>query len=164
MSEEINLLCDSLGKQLDLYKHLLGFAKEETNCLLHSDVKGLNEIVKKKESILILIQNQENIRKGCIRKLAHLANIPGESSKVSNLKNVLADVDTIELVRVQKELNIVAKELTELNKRNSLLVENVLNYTTDMVKLYMGVANRPASYTKRGTVESVGNRICDRRV
>ena len=154
MHSRLGSICDSLTRQLDCYKTLIGLSEKERVCLRQKDSVGLARALNEKEAVLCIIKELEAQRKGQVRSLAAEANLSEESLTVTQMMELATEPYRSRLQQIKREIHEVSAALAAATQRNIFLVEHLQGYARDMIGLFLAFNQQGTVYRRNGGIES----------
>ena len=113
-----------LKEQINTYRTLLAVLGKERKCLVEIDIKQVEEISKEKDTVVMRLRLLEEERQRLIKVFIEENDVPGEM----NL-NELGKITCNNIFPAfRSELIFLLKDIEEMNKFNSILINRSLKY------------------------------------
>jgi flagellar biosynthesis/type III secretory pathway chaperone len=155
MEPLLNDLCDSIDRQLTLYRNLLDLFQDERKAILGSDLEALNRIVFDKERILQDIRRAEVQRRKIADTLAPRLGIEGEALTITRMGVELAGVSgTAAIKRKGAQLKALIDEIQIESERNRSLCLHALQFVSNSIKMLASLTRPNQVYRATGRVQN----------
>lgn len=136
MKDKWGKLTAVLEKMLLVYQVIFELSLQKREVLVHSNVPGLESIMKQEENLCFEVTRLDKMRKSIIQELAAIYGIADAKIDLSQLVEV-ADQDAIGKLRnVEQELSTIIFKISEVNNVNKQLVEQgllIVNYSLNLL-------------------------------
>ncbi|NPV42734.1 MAG: flagellar protein FlgN [Firmicutes bacterium] len=132
---ELRELAEVLKKELDIYKDILTLSERKTDIIASGDIKGLDEIVKSEESLILNIGKLEDERYNILLNLQKTNGIDANKITLSELLEKLDPEQEYNLAEIQKQISDTLSRLEKVNERNALLIKKALEHINNSLEL-----------------------------
>lgn len=142
-----------LQQQLKLMRELLSIMQAKRTALIKSDFEQIAKQVKREKEVsqeLTIIEEERII---VFEALCHQYAPNLKSPTMAEFLEVAQPSDAPRLTQYLTEMRSIVRELDGINLDNSLLTQNLLEYTDLVIKLFKYGSTSPNYSYKRGTVE-----------
>jgi len=146
----VGKLSSEVNKLIGLYTHLLEMVQEERDILKNVDINQIGLINGKKEKLLIEI-------KACEKSWTEVACSVGKGygieDGVPNLREIaghLPDTEKEGLMNLHSVLSSLLKRITEINKKNRILVQSALSHVNGAMESITKTFENSPTYEKKG--------------
>ncbi|MFY9174749.1 MAG: flagellar protein FlgN [Peptococcia bacterium] len=158
-------LCSSLEGLRKLYVEILRLAKMKRKELVLGNLKGVEEITKEEEQLVIEAGRLENERYQQSKQLSQQYDLPPEAT-LSDFIKMASDEDKAKLQDLQEQMTKLAAEIDEVNQENILLIEQSLkfiNFSIDVLTTPSDVDTYDVELGKGQKKENI-SRILDKKI
>lgn len=136
-------LADVLGREAELYEHLLGLLAEEEAALIAGDTRAVAACLSRSETLVLELRLLETARETLVAQLtgrrdARLSEVPG------------ADAGALGQARARLEAALPRVE--RMNRRVSALLARALHLFESTLELIRSAAGLGRHYTAAGTL------------
>lgn len=149
-------LLEGFKRELTLQEELLDIARKKQDLLVANNIEALVPLLEREEDLVFQTCSTEKRLKNIWRELTERF-FPDAGDMCLSKVIELADGDMQEEFRkVQEALTKVVQELRELNRRNAMLIEDILNYIGVVFSLLLRETERqenPYGTFRRGLYE-----------
>lgn len=146
-------LLEGFRRELSLQRELLDIARKKQGLLVTNNIEALVPLLEREEDLVFQVCSVERRLKNVWKELVERFFPDAGDMSLSKVIE-LADEDLREDFRkVQGELTVVVRELRELNSRNAVLIEDILNYINVVFSLLLRETERqenPYGALRRG--------------
>jgi len=142
MKELVEVLIKVLDEEIVVYSKLLKNLDEKTDVLVNGDIKNLDEITSREQSITETLVKLENLREKVIFNIAHKK----EKSELdmSQILEFLEGQEKEILEEKRNKLVNILENIKEKNALNSRLIKDSLDYINLNIDLF---TNRDSNLT-----------------
>lgn len=148
-----NDLVSLMAETVEVYRVILELSRTKKKVLVAASVGELSELTKQEEHLVLQIGKLEAARKKLIGDLASAYALSVKQLTLTKIKE-LADADTTKkLDELGTELSAITGELDRLNKMNSQLIQQALNYVNYTLNLLTQSTVGP-NYAAKGADEA----------
>lgn len=145
----------SMTELTAIYRVILELSRKKKQALVAASVEELGSLVKEEESLVLRIGAHEQARRQLILDLAAAYKIAPEAITPAKTKELSDAATAARLQAAEDELASVLRELAPLNKLNSELIQQSLNYVNyNLNLLTQTVAD--TNYAAKGADKPVG--------
>ncbi|MCS7242477.1 flagellar protein FlgN [Candidatus Caldatribacterium sp.] len=138
-------LLEGLKRELELQQELLDIARKKQGLLVTNNIEALVPLLEREEDLVFQTCSMEKRLKNIWKELTERFFPNAGEMHLSKIIE-LADMDMREeFRRLQESLTAVVEELRELNRRNAILIEDILNYISVVFSLLLREAERQES-------------------
>lgn len=128
MASLIEELITTLGQESEIYKELLPVAREKTQIIVKNDLKALQEIVDKEQTLADQINLLEKKREEVIKNIGVVVS---RDPKTINIKAVIQmmekqPAEKNKLIEIHDTLKRTIQNLTDINNHNKSLIQQSL--------------------------------------
>lgn len=149
-------LLEGFKRELELQRELLDIARKKENLLVTNNIEALVPLLEQEEDLVFQTCSVEKRLKNIWTELTERFFPDAGDMSLSKVIE-LADEDLREdFQKVREELTMVVRELRELNRRNAILIEDILNYISVVFSLLLRETERqenPYGSLRRGWYE-----------
>ena len=142
-----------LQHQLKLMQDLRSVMLAKRTALIKSDLDQIAKQVKREKEVSEELTVTEEERIIVFEALCHQLAPNLKSPTLAEFLEVAQPSDAPRLTQMLTEMREIANEINGLNLDNSLLTQNLIEYTDLVIKLFKYGSTSPNYSYKRGTVE-----------
>lgn len=159
-----------MSQILEDYRQLLKLGKEKQKILVAADVEGLINITKQEELIVLKINKLEWQRKAAVKEIAEAHKLKGNYQADEFIQSIfeikkLADAKEAERLNLlAEELTAGINELTALNRLNSQLIEQSLEFINFNINILSAASFGPTYSPGTNTSDSEESQIKRRNI
>lgn len=117
-------MANILEQKLFLYKEFIGLLQREWDVVTEYSLEGLQEVIKKKEVLILKMQVLEESRAETIRSLSEMLGVPPEKLTVNEMVRLRKDPSNLKLRELRKRLMDQIEVIKGLNDKNRGLVNH----------------------------------------
>ena len=149
MATLIETLIQVLDEEYEVYCNLIDISNEKTKVIVANDIERLQKITDQEQDILTTIANLEHKREEATKDIAMVL---GKDTEGVRLRDVIGFLDgqtevQNQLSDVHDRLRNVIKRLSEINKHNSVLVNDQLEMIQFNLNVLQGLWQAPETGT-----------------
>lgn len=148
--EKLSKNLDSILKQ---YRSLLDCVRKEKEILIKNDIEKLNENNLLKEQILDEIKSLELTRINCAKELAQIVGANSEEPRLLDIAQKISGVEGDRLRVMHSALELILKNLVEINKENARYAETALGTVTHAMENIKESLMGQKTYQKKGNYQ-----------
>lgn len=152
MASLMETLLDVLNKENEQYEQLLKLSKEKTQIIVGGNINELNEIVDKETSFVDVVGNLEKKRIETINDIGIVLNRDVTNLKIRDIIKMLDNQpdEQKKLSIVHDKLKETLRNMTLINEKNRMLIQNAMEMNEFEVTLYQSMRKAPetANYGK----------------
>ena len=119
-----------LNQTLQVYQALLQLSHRKREILTVANSQELEQLTKQEEMLVIQAGKLEKIRLTIIQELAAGLGLPTSQLILSTLAKHADGPTAVKLIEINKTFSEVTRELAKLNKLNSMLIQQSLDYVS----------------------------------
>lgn len=136
-----------------LYRVILEISRNKKKVLVSARVEELEALTKQEESIILQIGKLETAREQIVAELAGLYGLSSNDLTLSKARELAGGETAAKLQALEVDLASIAAELAPLNKINTELIQQSLNYVNYNLNL---LTQSPAgtNYAAKGQGET----------
>ena len=149
MATLVETLIQVLNEECEVYSDLVDISNEKTQIIVANDIEKLQKITDQEQDILTTIANLEHKREEATKVIAMVL---GKNTKGVKLRDVIGFMEgqpdiQEQLSDVHDRLLHVVKRLSEINKHNSVLVNDQLEMIQFNLNVLQGLWQAPETGT-----------------
>ena len=153
--DTLNKLLEILDNQAKIYHDLLDISKNKTDIIVEGKVQGLEKLTKVEQTLILKMSDLENQLEKNVKPLVEELEIKEENVTISILLNYLQGENKKRLEELRENIFSVINEFEHVNKLNSKLIQNSLEYINFSINLFSNVnADGSGSYQHDGEVNT----------
>lgn len=136
MQEKWEQLTMVFAKMLAIYQELLALSKQKCDILVQSNVKELELLMEKEETLFFEVTKLDRTSKEISKELALPYGVTEEEAVLSKVLQLAEQEGVCELKNVRQELREVLLDIKEVNALNQKLVEQgltIVNYSLNVL-------------------------------
>lgn len=126
------------------YDNLLRYANEKKDCLINNKLNELGDLTNKEQIIITELNRSEKKRKDIIESLGIVLN--KDNITLSEIAKKLPESDKEALLKIKENLLNTVDKLKELNRQNTELITEGLNFTEYTLNAMQGPSRDNNSY------------------
>ena len=150
MNGLLDKLIDILEEEINIFRSLFGILEDETAALMISDVKQLNEVIKKKENEVLKIRLLETQREKMVHDIAEKLGCSPKGLTLSQLAG-MADIPYSQAIfKINEKLSQFAHSIRLLNQKNQTLLQQSLGLVRDSLSMLDGLLYPGPVYHNNG--------------
>lgn len=139
--------------QLTLMRDLRSVMLAKRTALIKSELDQIAKLVKREKEVSEQLTVAEEERIIVFEALCHQLTPNMESPTLAEFLEVAQPSDAPRLTQMLNEMRAIAHEVSDINLDNSLLTQNLIEYTDLVLKLFKYGSTSPNYSYKRGAVE-----------
>ncbi|HWR56543.1 MAG TPA: flagellar protein FlgN [Negativicutes bacterium] len=154
-----------LSDFITVYQNLASLAKEKTNILVQGDVQKLDALLTQETELLIGAGKLEKQRAGLIAEWGRAAGWTTGEITTQSIMSQIEESSRTAMEGKVRELKRVLDEIRALNKTNSELIEQSLQFVNYSLELMSGPDVGGMTYGANGALgDRQGYKILDQKV
>lgn len=149
MATLIDDLLQVLEQEYEVYSELITISNEKTKVIVANDVNRLKEITDQEQDILTTIANLEHKREETSKDIAVVLGSTSEEITLHGIIDLMEGQPQIQnqLSEIHDRLLSIVKQLSEINKHNSVLVNDQLEMIEFNLNVLQGMRQAPETGT-----------------
>ncbi len=151
--KSFEILAKNLEEMTKQYRSLLACVRNEKYLLIQSDVTKLNESNVLKEEILSNIKNLEAQRIIYAGELAQSVGIDPHEPRLLDIAKTIGGVEGVKLRTIHSSLDLLTKQLIEINKDNAIYAESALSIVNSAMDNIKESLMGQKTYQKKGSYQ-----------
>ncbi|MDD4049157.1 MAG: flagellar protein FlgN [Clostridia bacterium] len=155
-------LISILDEQKTVYSQLLDLSQQKQKHLIKGDINSLNVVTKQEEVIIFKAGKLEEKRIACFKLLAEKYGFDEGTNLQDVISKVPDDVGSV-LKEICKEFPQILDKLRELNKENTRLIQQSLQFVNVTVDVINHQAKPTYNADKEVEIEKI-SKLFDRKV
>jgi flagellar biosynthesis/type III secretory pathway chaperone len=128
-------LISSLAELAVVYRIIVEISQKKKQALISADVEELDRLIKQEEALILQIGKQEIARNQITLDLASVYGLSAKEFTLAKAKELGGAEVAAQLQVVENELTSIIGDLAPLNKTNSELIQQSLNYVNYSLNL-----------------------------
>lgn len=148
-------LVKSLDQLVTVYRHLLDIVRQENEVLVAADMKKVPEINLSKEKLVHKIKQLDDQWQKSAEVLAKKLNFNNMQPTLLEIASNFNGEEGKKLQQLHSVLNILVGRISEINKKNEVLVQSVLSHITGAMNSITETLNENPTYGSKGSMEDV---------
>lgn len=149
MEEQWDKLTAVLNEIRDVCQEMLELARQKKTLLVAAKAGEVEVIVKKEEAFALRLRKLEGIREKTVREMGVALHLSQGKVTLAQLVSFADERHAEQLAEVGKELDATARELSDTNKLNSLLIQHALDFVNFNINILMRAVADPV-YSAKG--------------
>lgn len=121
-------LVSLMSEMVEIYRAILAISQRKKTALVAADVKELSQLTKGEEGLIIKIGELEAAREKTVSDLASVYALKPKELTLAKAKELAGGEVMAKLEALEQQLVAITGELTPLNKTNTELIQQSLNY------------------------------------
>jgi len=154
----VERLLQVLDEEARLYEDILKISKNKTDVIVKGNVAELENIVKIEQSIVLRINELEDMRDEVVGKLSAEVGLKPSEVSISSLLGHLKGEQAEKLKCFQERMMAILGELKNINELNAKLINNSLEYINFSINLLAAADAADGTYGSSGQINSSGKR------
>jgi flagellar biosynthesis/type III secretory pathway chaperone len=146
-------LISLMAEIVAVYRLILEVSRKKKQALISARVEELEVLIKQEENLILQIGKKEAVRRKIAVDLASVYALPPEEFNLAKAKELGGAEVAAKLQALEDELASIISDLTPLNKTNSELIQQSLNYVNYSLNL-LTQNSAGTNYAERGTNRS----------
>ncbi|KYZ76482.1 hypothetical protein AXX12_08600 [Anaerosporomusa subterranea] len=158
-------LISLMAELVAVYRVILEISRKKKQALVSANVEELDQLIKQEENLILQIGKQEMVRNKISLDLAAVYALPPEEFTLAKAKELGGAEVAAKLQALENELTSIINDLAPLNKMNSELIQQSLNYVNYSLNL-LTQNSTGTNYGAKGTDKSAPrpNALIDAKV
>ncbi len=144
----------SLDQLVTVYRHLLDVVRKENEVLVVADVQEIPSINQSKEKMVLKIRELDLKWQASADQLFKTFNIESSAHTLLELSKHYAGEERVKLEQLHSVLNMLVQRISELNKKNEILVQAALSHITGAMNSITLTLNENPTYKNSGNMQS----------
>lgn len=146
-------LVSLMSEIVEIYQAIVAISRQKKKALVSADVKELSQLTKQEEALILQIGKLEAARERIVGDLASVYALKTEELNLSKAKELAGGEVSVQLEDLERQLVAITSELAPLNKLNTKLIQQSLNYINYNLNL---LTQTPAgtNYAAKGSGET----------
>ena len=142
---------DLLKQKIKLYESFISLYQQEWNCISKYSYDSLQEVIAKKENIVIEMQTLENTRSLLMIKIAEKLQVQQSSLTLKKIIQIKDIPNKINLTKCRKKLLFQIKKINEWsNKVKGLIDQSSLSLKKSMAHIHSAEDRATSPYMANG--------------
>jgi flagellar biosynthesis/type III secretory pathway chaperone len=163
--ESFKKLIEILKDQFNCYTDLLNISKSKTDIIVGGKVQELEGITKVEQSIIFKLGDLEDDLQKDVEVLIKDLNINEKDITITTIINHSSGEEKKQLEKLKDDIFKVVQELDHVNKLNSQLIKNSLEFINFSVNLYSNAnSDSNGSYEQNGEVRGTKSSFFDMKL
>lgn len=143
-------LIQHLDQLVTVYRHLLEAVRRENESLVAARTTELPEINEAKEKLILKVRELDEKWQLAADELGQLLGLQNPKPRLMELAIALQGEERTKLEQLHSVLNMLVQRITELNKKNELLVQAALAHIAGAMGSITQTLNENPTYGSRG--------------
>ncbi len=148
--ELIDKLLEILEQEYTVYEDILRLSKDKTNTIIEGKVSELDNIVKLEQALVMQIARIDEKREEVLLQICNETNAGEKTMNISEIRKHTTEVQSKRLEEYQKRMLGIVNELGHINKLNSKLIQNSLEFIEFSLNLMANADAASNNYGKKG--------------
>lgn len=168
MAGLIEVLMDTLEKEIERYEELLEMSREKTGIIIKGDLEILQDMIEKEQDVVGMIQNLEKKRIETVTDIGNVINCPSKDLTITKLIELMANQPETKdrLEKIHDKLKNTITQMIKVNDMNKGLLQESLEMVEFEMNLLRSLRQAPvtANYNKEAynaNVRSSGRGMFD---
>jgi len=145
MLKSVEQLILALTKEYEMYKDYFEVAKKKKEIIINGHVKELDHITKIEQDMIMTMGKIDHIRTSIIGNLLMELNIKSVDS-LTELTEYLPEQAASKIMDIKEKLEMIIKQIKDLNDLNSSLIKQSLEYIDFNMNLMMSLEAKGSTY------------------
>lgn len=150
MDELYEKLLNVMSDEKKVYDDLLALSAKKTDVVINLDVKELDNIVKAEQTLILSLRPIEDKREKCVEDLKEKFDLLSDNITMEQVIGYAGSVMKKKLSDMKDSFNKTIGEQQRLNKLNTKLIRNNLDYINLSVNLLVGADETAETYGAYG--------------
>ncbi|WZL73734.1 flagellar protein FlgN [Clostridiaceae bacterium 35-E11] len=157
MTKSVEQLILALSKEYEIYANYLALAKRKKEVIVEGNIKELDDITKKEQDVIASIGKIDEIRTAIIGNVLYEQQIPSVES-ITDLSNYLEEPEKTRVLEIKHKLESVLTEIANINKLNSRLIQQSLDYINFNMNLVSSLESTGSTYSDQADEKDLKKR------
>ena len=153
LSNLMQELAGILEVEIDQYCDLLHLLRNQREKIIAADVRSVEEIIKRQETVVLKIKTLEEARRCLVSRLAQYSDSSSEEFTLVELADMVGRPYNEWFTAYQKEIVSLIGELENLRESNAYLIQQGLHYVNGVLKIFASVQSTDLAYSRNGKLE-----------
>ena len=144
---------DLLKQKIKLYESFISILKEEWTCVSKYSYDSLQEVIAKKENMVIQMKTLENDRSFLMKKIAEKLQVQQSNLTLKNIIQIRNNPNKINLAKCRKILLFQIKEISKLTEMTKVLMDHsALSLKKSLAYIHSADEKAQSPYLANGKV------------
>ncbi len=148
--ELIDKLLEVLEQEYKVYEDILRLSKDKTNIIVEGKVSELDNIVKLEQALVMQIARIDQKREEILQQICNETDSGEKTMNISEIKKHTSEAQSKRLEEYQGKMLGIVDELGHINKLNSKLIQNSLEFIEFSLNLMANADAASNNYGKKG--------------
>ena len=152
MASLMDELLDVIEQEENHYRKLIGYSTEKTDAIVKADIRKLEDITNLEQDETSVLKNLETTRQSVLNDMAVVLHQDAEELTVQEMIHLLENQpeEQKKLAERRDSLHRTLDEMTKVNERNRVLLEQALDMVNFDLTLFKSLRQAPetANYDK----------------
>ncbi len=147
-------LVKSLDQLVTVYRHLLDVVRRENEVLVKADIHEIPNINLSKEKLVLKVRELDQKWQLSALELFKVFNVESKAHTLLELSKHFNGEERLKLEQLHSVLNMLVQRISELNKKNEILVHAALSHITGAMNSITNTLNENPTYKNSGNMKS----------
>lgn len=148
-------LVESLDHLVKVYRQLLETVRRENDVLVAAKMDEVSAINQTKEKLIYKVRELDDRWQKSAQRMANEFAMENSHPTLMELSRNYRGEEAVKLEQLHSVLTMLVSRITEINKRNELLVQSALAHISGAMSSITDTLNENPLYKKSGNMESI---------
>jgi flagellar biosynthesis/type III secretory pathway chaperone len=148
-------LVESLDQLVKVYRQLLETVRRENDILVSAKMDEISSVNQTKEKLIYKVRELDDQWQKAAQHLATEFQMPDVQPSLMELSRNYRGDEAVKLEQIHSVLTLLVARITEINKRNEVLVQAALSHITGAMNSITETLNENPLYKKSGGMEPI---------